>query len=359
MKCGIIGLPQAGKTSLFRILTRRLAQETHHHGEAEHVGVASVPDERLDRLAEIFHPVKTTPATVEFVDVAAIGQETLKETVYLANLRQVDGLVHVVRLFADETVPHTKGSVDPQRDITSVELDLLISDLAVVENRLARLAKDRVKIKSPELEHEHALLEKARAWLETGKPLREAEWSEQERKRLRGFAFLSEKPLLLVLNVGEEQAVQMNDLLSAPEFEPLRHRPRTWTAAVSGKIEAEMALLSDAEAAEFLQSYGLAEPGTPRVLRAALELLGLIVFFTVGEKECRAWTLPQGSTAAQAAGVIHTDLEKHFIRAEVVPWDKLLEAGTLADARQKGTLRLEGKDYIVRDGEIVHIRHSG
>lgn len=359
MRGGIIGLPQAGKTSLFRILTHHAARETHHHGEAEHIGVATIPDERLDRLSKLFPHSKLTPATMEFVDVAAIGQDALKETTYLATLRLMDALVHVVRLFADESVPHVKGSVAPQRDISSVELDLIVTDLGVVENRLARLEKDRQKIKSAELEHEHTLLDKARQWLEAGKLLREAGWTEEERKLSRGFAFLSEKPLLIVFNVGEEEAARVEDILRRPSWEPLRHRPRTLTTVVSAKIEAELAMMPEVEAAEFRQSYGLTEPGARRVLRAALELLGLIVFFTVSEKECRAWTLPQGASALQAAATVHSDLEKHFIRAEVVTWEKLLQAGSLAAARQKGLLRLEGKDYEVRDGEVVYIRHSG
>lgn len=359
MKCGIIGLPQVGKTSLFRILTHVAAEPSHRHAPAEHIGVATVRDERLSRLAKLFSPLKVTPATVEYVDVAAIGAETLKETAYLANLRMMDALAHVVRVFASETVPHVKGSLDPRRDIAAVELDLIVSDLGVVENRLAKLEKDRKKGKTAELDREQTLLERAQQWLETEKPLRDAEWTEQEEKELRGFSFLSQKPMLLVLNVGEEHAARMEEMLQSAGLDASRLSPHTQATVICGSLEAELAMMPETEAAEFARSYGLEGSGTERLTRATLDLLDLIVFFTVGEKECRAWPLRRGGTALQAAGVIHSDIEKHFIRAEVVAWDQLLEAGSLAAAKQRGVLRLEGKEYPVQDGEIVHIRHSG
>ena len=357
MSCGIIGYPQVGKTSLFQILTGKTLQDSHGRSEA-HIGVVEVPDQRLDRLAKLFTPLKTTYARVEYVDVGAISRDSLKETGYLTNLRNMDSLAHVVREFRNDAVPHIQGSIDPQKDIASLELELILSDLVVIENRLDRLEKDRKKIKNPALEKEQILLEKARQWLETEKPLRDATWSEEEQKQLRGFTFLSGKPMLLVLNAGEE-AGALEAVLAKAGLGHLANRPHTLATAVSAKIEAELAMMTDSEAEEFLASYGLHESGRSRLLRATHELLGFIVFFTVSEKECRAWTIPRGATAVQAAGAIHSDLEKHFIRAEVVRWDELLEAGSLAAARQKGVLRLEGKDYVVQDGEIVHIRHSG
>ena len=359
MKCGIIGLPQVGKTTLFQVLTRHRPAESHRYGEAQHVGIVLVPDDRLDRLARLFPTAKVTYATFEYVDVAAIGKETLKETTYLANLRTMDGLMHVIRLFRNDAVPHVPGSLDPQRDISNVEVDLILADLGIVENRLERLEKDRKKIKSAEIEREQSLLEKVRQWIEAGKPLREANWTDTEKKQLRGFGFLSEKPMLIVLNVGEEQAGELGTIAESARLDLLRDRLQTRITAIAGNLEAEMALLPDSEAAEFMSSYGLAELGTKRVIRATSEVLGQMVFFTVGEKECRAWNIPRGATALQAAGAIHSDLEKHFIRAEVVAWDKLLETGGLAEARQTGVLRLEGKDYVAQDGEIIHIRHSG
>ena len=359
MRCGIIGLPQVGKTSIFRVLTHAAAPESHRHGEVEHIGVVEVPDARLDRGSQMVETKKTTYATVEYVDVAALGQETLKETAYLASLRQMDGLFHVVRCFANDTVPHVKGSVDPHRDLASVELDLILTDLGVVENRLAKLEKDRKKIPDKELEYEQAALEKARQWLESGSPLRTGVWSEDEKKRWKGFAFLSAKPMLVVLNIGEDQMDQREELLRDPQLAPLCHRPQTQGIVVCGKLEAELAQMAEAEAAEFLSSYGLSQPGRDRLIRATHEILGLIVFLTLGEKECRAWSIRSGSTAVQAAGAIHSDLAKHFIRAEVIAWDEWLAAGGFAGARQKGLLRLEGKDYIIQDGDVVTIRHSG
>ena len=359
MKWGIIGLPQVGKTTLFQILTRTLPQESHRHGEAQHIGVVPIPDDRLDRLARLIAPQKITYATAEFVDVAAIGKETLKETAYLANLRSVDGLVHVVRSFHNEAVPHAPGALDPQRDITNVEVDLIVADLGVAENRLERLEKDRKKIKSAEIENEQSLLERVRQWIETGKPLREANWTEQEKKQLRGFSFLSEKPLLVALNVDDEHAGKLEDAVSTAGLAAFQNRPSSRVAAIAGKLEAELATLSDAEAAEFLSSFGLTELGSTRILRASCELLDLIVFFTLGDKDCRAWTIPRGSTALQAAGAIHSDIEKHFIRAEVAAWDRFLDAGGWSGVRAKGVLKLEGKEYVVQDGDVLNIRHSG
>ena len=358
MKWGIIGLPQVGKTTLFEVLTRTHPHESHRRDEA-HLGIVRVPDERLDRLAKLFPSPKVTHATAEFVDVAAISKETLKETAYLVNLRTMDGLAHVVRLFHNDAVAHLPGALDPLRDITNVEVDLLLADLGVAENRLEKLEKERKKIKSAELEKEQGVLEQARQWLDAGKPLREADWTADEKKQIRGFSFLSEKPMLVALNVDEEQASKPEEALQSAGLDALRKRLHTGVIAIAGKLEAELATLPESEAAEFMSSYGLTELGSRRILRAAGELLDLITFFTLSEKECRAWMIPRGSTALQAAGTVHSDLEQHFIRAEAVAWDNLLAAGGLAAARQKGVLRLEGKDYPVQDGEVIYIRHSG
>ena len=360
MKTGIIGLPQVGKTSLFKILTR-VHLDVHGGNPREaHLGVAKVPDERLDRLAALYQPRKTVHAAVEYVDVAAIGQEALKETEYLGNLRTVDALAHVLRAFDDPAIPHV-GAIDPARDLKNVDFDLMVSDLGQIEKRLERLEKDLKKTKTADLEKEHGLLLKAKAHLEKERPLREMEMTPEDKKRVRGFMFLSEKPLLAVVNVSEradlgselERAAEKYGLAEAAK------RPNTAVSAVCGKVEAELAEMSDAEAAEFLSSYGLRESGLVRLIRKTYELLGLISFFTVGEDECRAWTVARGAKAVEAAGVIHSDLAKHFIRAETVRWDDLLAAGSEAGARAAGTLRLEGKDYEVRDGDVVHVRHSG
>jgi GTP-binding protein YchF len=359
MKTGIIGLPQVGKTSLFKILTKAKLED-RGFSRQEHIGVARVPDERLDKLSALYSPKKTTYASVEYVDVAAIGQEALKETAFLASLRQVDALIHVLRAFEDDSIPHV-GPIDPLRDIKNVEFDLMVSDLTQIEKRLERLEKDLKKGRTTDLEREQALLIRSKAALEQELPLRELEMTPEEKKLIRGFMFLSQKPVLYVLNIGESTTLG-DDLAAAVskfKLDEVAHRPNAGATAICGKVEAELAEMDDEEAAEFLSSYGLHESGLVRLIRKSYELLGLISFFTAGEDECRAWTVPVGSRAPQAAGAIHSDLEHHFIRAETIRWDNLLDAGSEAAARSRGTLRLEGKEYIVQDGDVMHIRHSG
>ena len=341
------------------MLTGLPARESHSYSGPQHVGVVHVRDERLDRLSKLFFPLKTTYATMECADVAAIGKDTLKESAYLGNLRNMDALAHVVRIFPDESVPHIKGNIDPQRDISSVELDLILADLGVVENRLNKLAKERKKIKNAAMEKEMALLEEpGSGWRQKN---RCGKWSgaKKKKKQLRGFLFLSEKPMLLVINAGEEAVGKMDEVLHSIGLDQPDRHPNSRAMVVSAKVEAELAEMPDLEAADFRNSYGLRESGLERLMRTIYALLGRIAFFTVGEKECRAWSITRGISAQQAAGVIHTDMAKRFIRAEVIAWDKLVEYGGFTEARQAGLVRLEGKNYIVKDGEIVHIRHSG
>ncbi len=357
MKTGIIGLPQVGKTSLFKILTRAHL-DAHSNPREAHLGVAKVPDQRLDQLSAHYNPRKTVHASLEYVDVAAIGQEALKETAYASSLRNVDALAHVVRAFDDPSLAYL-DEINPPRDLRNVDFDLMVSDLGQMEKRLERLQKDLKKVRSPDLEKEHALLLRAKTHLENEQPLREMEMTPEDKKRLRGFMFLSEKPLLVVLNLGESTDLGAALEGAAPRFGLAAPRPQTAVTAICGKVEAELAEMSDADAADFLSSYGLRESGLVRLLRKTYELLGLISFFTVGEDECRAWTVARGSRAVECAGVIHSDLAQHFIRAETIRWDALLAAGSEAGARAAGALRLEGKDYIVQDGDVLHIRHSG
>ena len=361
MKTGIIGLPQVGKTSLFKILTKAKLEDRGYSNPREaHIGVARVPDERLDKLSALYSPKKTTYASVEYVDVAAIGQEALKETAFLTSLRNVDALIHVLRAFDDDSIPHV-GAIDPLRDIKNVEFDLMISDLTQVEKRLERVEKDLKKGRTGELEREQALLIRSKESLEKEIPLRELEMTSEEKKLIKGFMFLSQKTVLYVVNIGESMTLgdDLDSAVSRFKLDEVAHRPNAGATAICGKVEAELADMDEEEAAEFLGSYGLHESGLVRLIRKSYELLGLISFFTAGEDECRAWTVPAGSKAPQAAGAIHSDLEHHFIRAETIRWDNLLSAGSEAAARAQGTLRLEGKEYIVHDGDVMHIRHSG
>jgi GTP-binding protein YchF len=357
MKTAIIGLPMVGKTSLFTILTG-VHQETRIGSTAARTGVSRVPDERLEALGRLFEPPKITHATVEYVDMPAISKENLRDPGYLASLRVVDAFAHVLRLFEDETIPHEKGSVDPVRDLEDVETELILSDLVVVEKRLERLEKDRKKIKNPELDREFELLEKCKAALEENQPLRQLELSAEDEKRLRGFQFLSQKPVLYVLNLGENEAAKLHDREREYREGPLAGRRNTAVSAVCGKIEAELAELPREEQQDYLASYGLSDSGLERLISATYSLLGLMSFLTAGEDECRAWTIPMHSNAVKAAGAIHSDFEKKFIRAEVVNWKSLVDLGGYAGVREKGLLRLEGKEYIVKDGDVLVIRHS-
>jgi GTP-binding protein YchF len=357
MKTAIIGLPMVGKTSLFTILTG-VHQDTRIGSTAVRMGVAKVPDTRLDALGKLFEPPKVTYATVEYVDMPSISKENLREPSYMASLRVADAFAHVLRLFADETVPHEKGSVDPLRDMEDVETELILSDLVVVEKRMERLDKDRKKIKNPEFDREFELLEKCKAALEENRPLRQLEIDPDDEKRLRGFQFLSQKPMLYVLNLGEADAGALRDREREYAEGPLAGRRNTGVTAICGKVEAELAELPRAEQTEYLKSYGLQESGLERLISATYSLLGLMSFLTAGEDECRAWTIPMNSVAPKAAGAIHSDFEKKFIRAEVVNWKSLVDLGGYPGAREKGVLRLEGKEYIVKDGDVLVIRHG-
>jgi GTP-binding protein YchF len=357
MKTAIIGLPMVGKTSLFTILTG-VHQETRIGSTAARTGVAKVPDSRLEALARLFEPNKTTHATVEYVDMPSISKENLRDPGYVASLRVVDAFAHVLRLFADETVPHEKGSVDPVRDLEDVETELILSDFVVVEKRMERLDKDRKKIKNPEFDREFELLQRCKTLLEDNKPLRELVIDADDEKRIRGFQFLSQKPMLYVLNLGEADAGKLHDREREFQEGPLAGRAHTAVTAVCGKIEAELAELPREEQQDYLSSYGLRESGLERLISATYSLLGLMSFLTAGEDECRAWTIPMNSTAVKAAGAIHSDFEKKFIRAEVVNWKTMIDLGGYSGARDKGQLRLEGKEYIVKDGDVLVIRHS-
>ena len=357
MKVGIIGLPSVGKSTLFQLLTGAPAAPPGGRSEAR-VGIARVPDLRVDRLAEMYRPKKRTWATVEYVDVPGVAEGEGQALVDQPALRGVDALVHVLRAFASDTVPHQGGSVDPLRDAKIMELELILADLGAVERRLERLEASIKKANRPDDVAERAVFLKVKQALEEERPLREVGLTDEEQRRLRSYSFLSEKPLLLVVNLGENEVKDAAGALARTGLLALGERPRTALCPVAAPIETEIAQLPTEDARAFLEDLGLAEPGLDRVIRTSYALLGLISFLTAGEDECRAWTIRRGTRAQQAAGAVHSDIERGFIRAEVVPFDELVRAGSIAACREKGTLRLEGKDYVVQDGDVVNFRFN-
>ena len=353
MKLGIIGLPQSGKTTIFNALTRGHAPTTASAGRMEvHTAVVDVPDPRVDRLSALFKPKKTIYAKVTYADIAGLEGGAAKSGLsgsLLNQLTQMDGLIHVVRCFEDLNVPHPSGSVDPARDVSAMDTELLLNDLIAVERKLERLTEERKKGGADKIlnERQTALFQRLHETLSSETPLRLSTISTEEDKLLSGFGLLTRKPLLLLLNLGEGQA--------APEVKPAHSCP---VVSLQGKLEMEIAQLPPEDAALFMQEYGIQELSLNKMISLSYDLLELQSFFTVGDDEVRAWTVKRGATAHEAAGEIHTDLQKGFVRAEVVAYQDLVDLGGLAEARAKGKLRLEGKDYVVQDGEIVHIRFN-
>ena len=357
MKAGILGLSLVGKSTLFQLLTGSPSAPPGSRPEVR-LGVARVPDPRVDTLAGIFNPRKRTWATVEYVDVPGVGRGQGSTLVDLPALRGVDALVHVVRAFESETVPHPEGSIDPLRDASVLDLELILADLGTVERRIERLEASIQKAKLPEDVAERELFVKLKEGLEAERPLRELDLSDDERRRLRGYALLSEKPLLVVANLDEDRIRDAAGYLDSSGLAEFARRPGVALCAVSAPIEAEMGELDGDDARAFGEDLGLSEPGLDRVIRTSYELLGLISFLTVGEDECRAWTIRRATRAQTAAGVIHSDIERGFIRAEVVPFDELVAAGSLPACRERGTLHLEGKEYEVKDGDVINFRFA-
>jgi GTP-binding protein YchF len=341
---------------LFRILTR--ARVEAHGSPSAHVGIARVPDDRVAKLGEVFKPKKITYATIEYVDIGGLQKDREKNSASLVPLREADALAHVVRLFENPAVPHD-GPLDAMRDIGNVDLELILNDLEQCAKRIERVEKDLKKKKDPMLERELDVLNRCRQALEAEKPLREIEFKPEERKMITGFMFLTRKPMLYVLNLGDEEAPEIDRIVEKHHLEKLAEKPGTAVVPFCGKIEAELAELSDAEATEMMSAYGLKESGRDRLIQASYRLLGLISFLTCGEPECRAWTIERGMTAPQAAGAIHSDIEKNFIKADVVKWQDLLAAGGFGAAREKAQVHLEGKEYIVQDGDVILFRHGG
>jgi ribosome-binding ATPase len=358
MQTGIIGLPLVGKTSLFRILTR-VRVEARSAPNQMHVGIARVPDARVAKLAEVFKPKKVTYATIEYVDIGGLQKDREKNSASLVPLREADALAHVVRVFDDPAVPHEAGSIDPLRDIESVDIELMLTDLEQAAKRIERVEKDLKKKKDTQLEAELQVLTRCRQALEAETPLRELEFRPEEQKMLTGFMFLTRKPMLYVLNLGDDEAPDIGRAIEKHKLQKLAGKAQTAVVPFCGKIEAELAEMDDAEAAEMMKAYGLAESGRDRLIQASYQLLGLISFLTCGEPEVRAWTIDRGMTAQKAAGAIHGDIEKNFIKAETVNWEDLLKAGSFAAARERGQVRMEGKEYIVQEGDVILFRHGG
>lgn len=359
----IIGLPSAGKTTVFNALTRAEA-ETGTFGVASdepNLANVKVPDPRLERLTDLFNPQRKVPADVQYLDVAGIAKGIAEKGMsgqLLGHLAQGDALVHVVRAFEDPNVPHTEETVDPLRDIETLNLELMFSDLAIIDKRLNRLESQIPKMRGAEreaFEREQVVMVKLKAALEADTPLREIvpELDPDDTKVLRGYGFLTAKPLLILLNVGENQLGEATEAMVAGAREQFQ-RPGVAIDALAGQIEMEIARLDEDDAAVFMEDLGITESGRDRVIRLSFDLLGLIPFFTVGPDECRAWTIRRGESAVEAAGTIHTDIQRGFIRAEVVGYEDLVTAGGNAEAKKAGTFRREGKSYVVQDGDTIN-----
>jgi GTP-binding protein YchF len=355
MKIAIIGLANSGKTTVFNALTRGTAETTAYaSGQLEpNVATVKVPDPRLSVLAQMFDPKKVTPADVQYVDVGGLssgaGQSGGLPPALLNFIGGADALLHVARAFEDDAVAHPEGSVDLARDVESVDLELTFSDLGIIERRLTKLNAEIGKMASKDREQriaERDLLLRLQAELEAGRPIRDVELSDEEERALRGYQFLTAKPLLLAINIGEDQ------IKNPPTFAYL-HR-NSDMVALCGKVEAELAQLDDEDARAFMDDLGISEAARDRVIASSYHLLGLISFLTAGPDEVRAWTIRRNTPAVEAAGAVHSDIQRGFIRAEIVAYDDLIRAGGMAEAKKHGTVRMEGKMYIVKDGDVCH-----
>jgi len=359
LRAALIGLPSSGKTTLFQLMTS--IHDTPRGKGDVNIGISKVPDERLDKLTAMYNPRKRVPATVEFTDIVATrgGAQALVD---VAGYKNADALVHVVRAFRDPAVAHPAGSIDPARDAQTMEDELILADLGVAERRLERIEKDLKKGKSAELDKERDLVQRCKEALEHGTPLRALQLAGEDLKRLRGFQFLSAKPLVLVINLDESEVADVGaDVGRAAQktgLAPFLAHAATRAIALCTKIELEIAQLGAEDAKAFLADLGLSESGLDRVIRTSYDLLGYISFFTVGEDECRAWSIARGTPAQLAAGEIHSDIQRGFIRAEVVAYDALISRGSMAACREHGEVRLEGKEYVVEDGDIINFRFA-
>jgi len=361
MQIGIVGIPFCGKSTLFQTITKTHIEPSALTKAEAHHAIVKIPDARLEKCSEIFSPKSTVYATIEFVDVVGLKKgesgSTQFTTNFLSNVKTNDALIQVVRLFSNETVPHPDGSIDAMRDIESFETEFILSDLALVETRIERIKKQLMKMQDELAKRELPVLEKCKQILDSEKPLRENEFTKDEMHLLKTYQLLSIKPMLIALNFDESQQNNIPDIVK--NIANKKEGKNTKVISFFGKIEMEMSELADNEAKVFMEEYGIKESALDTLIREAYALLGLQSFLTVGEDECRAWTIKRGMTAQEAAGVIHSDFFAKFIRAEVVSYDHFISAGgSFAKTKELGQWRLEGKEYIVNDGDIMSIRHS-
>ncbi len=360
LRAALIGFPSSGKSTLFQLMTS--AKDAPRGKGDIAIGISKVPDARLDVLTSMYNPRKRVPATVEFTDLIAPARTGAQALVDVAAYKNADALVHVVRAFRDDAVPHPSGSVNPARDAQAMEDELLLADLGVAERRLERIEKDLKKARTPDLEKERDLVGRCKEALEQGTPLRALQLAGDDLKRLRGFQFLSAKPLLVVINLDEADISTVGaDVARAAEHTGLTAflaRAATRAVALCARIELEIAQLEGSDQQAFLADLGLTESGLDRVIRTTYDLLGYMSFFTVGEDECRAWSIARGTPAQLAAGEIHSDIQRGFIRAEVVSYTALTTRGSMAACREHGEVRLEGKEYVVDDGDIINFRFA-